>query len=132
MAPLDDKFTLVPKHILPDVTAIIGLGMAFSVKVARFVQVPFAPITVPVITGAPFDVPMMDEPFRVLVVKPMIGPQVYEAAPVAFSVTVFGEPLKLFMHKVGLLGVTVTEGKPKTETVITPVLVQFNAEPNTV
>lgn len=115
--------TLVPKHILPEVTAIIGFGIALTVKVAMFVHVPFAPITVPVATGAPLDVPIIEDPFNVFVVKPIIGPHVYDAAPVAFKVTVLGEPLKLFIHNVGLLGVTVTEGNPKTVTVITEIFV---------
>ena len=117
-APLDVKVTLVPAHMLPDVTAMVGFAMAFNVNVAKLVHVPFAPITVPEIAAAPLEVPMIELPFNVLVVKPIIGPHVYEAAPLAFKVTVFGEPLKLFIHNVGLLGVIVTEGKPNTETVI--------------
>ena len=123
--------TLVPAHILPDVVAIVGLGFAFNVKVAMLVHVPLAPITVPVITGAPFDVPITSGPFNVLVVTPTIGPHVYDAAPLAVNETVFGEPLKLFIHSVGLLGVTVTDGKPKTETVIVAKLVQVAADPKT-
>lgn len=110
---------------------MIGFGMAFTVNVAVFVQVPFAPITVPVATGVPFDVPTILEPFNVLVVKPVIGPHVYEAAPTAFNVTVFGEPLKLFIHKVGLLGVMFITGKPKTVTVIAVTFVQVACEPIT-
>jgi len=45
---------------------------------------------------------------------------------------VFGEPLKLFIHNVGLLGVTVTDGKPKTETVMVAKLVHVAADPKIV
>ena len=124
--------TLVPAHILPEVVAIVGFGIAFKVKVEIFVQVPFAPNTVPVITGAePLDVVIMSGPFKVFVVAPTIGPHVYEPAPLAVNETVFGEPLKLFIHKVGLLGVTVIEGKPKTVTVIEAKLVHVACEPKT-
>ncbi len=121
--------TLVPAHILPDVVAIVGLGMAFTVKVATLVHVPLAPMTVPVTTGAPLDVPITSGPFNVFVVTPTIGPHVYDAAPLAVNETVFGEPLKLFIHKVGLLGVTVIDGKPKTVTVMVAKLVQVAADP---
>ena len=87
------KVTLVPAHMLAEVTAMIGLAIAFNVNVAWFVQVPLAPNTVPVMIAAPLDVPMMLAPFNVLVVKPMIGPHVYEPAPEAVNETVFGEPL---------------------------------------
>jgi len=50
--------------------------MALTVKVEIFVHVPFAPITVPVTTGAPLDVPITSGPFNVLVVTPIIGPHV--------------------------------------------------------
>ena len=123
--------TLVPAHILPEVVPIIGFAIAFTVKVEIFVHVPLAPMTVPVTTGAPFDVPITSGPFNVLVVTPTIGPQVYDAAPLAVNETVFGEPLKLFIHNVGLLGVTVIEGKPKTVTVMVAKLVQVAADPKT-
>ena len=84
---------LVPAHILADVAAIIGLAMALTVKVAELVQVPLAPMTVPVAMAAPLEVPIMVAPFKVLVVKPTIGPQVYDAAPLAVKDTVFGEAL---------------------------------------
>jgi hypothetical protein len=121
----------VPAHILPEVAVMVGLGMAFSVKVAILVQVPLAPITVPVARAAPFDVPIMVAPLIVLVVKPMIGPHVYEPAPAAVKVTVFGEALKLFIHKVGLLGVIVIDGKPRTDTVMVARLVQVACDPST-
>ncbi len=110
---------------------MVGLATAFRVNVAELVQVPLAPMTVPVITGAPLEVPIMVAPFMVLVVKPTIGPQVYEPAPDAVSDTVFGEALKLFIHKVGLLGVTVTDGRPSTCTVTVAILVQLACEPST-
>jgi len=93
VALLAVKVTLVPAHILPDVVAMVGFGIALRVKVEIFVQVPLAPNTVPVITAAPLDVPIIIEPFKVLVVKPIIGPHVYEPAPLAVNDTVFGEPL---------------------------------------
>ena len=126
-----NKVALVPAHILADVTAMVGLGIALIVNVAILVQVPFAPMTVPVAIAAPFDVPMMVGPFTVFVVKPMIGPHVYDAAPEAVNDTVFGEPLKLFIHKVGLLGVTVTDGRGSTCTTMVPTLVQVACDPNT-
>ena len=76
VALLANNVALVPAHILADVTAIVGFGMAFTVKVARLVQVPLAPITVPVATGAPLEVPIIVAPLMVFVVKPTIGPQV--------------------------------------------------------
>jgi hypothetical protein len=93
-APLADKLTLVPAHMLPDVTAMIGFGMAATVKVATFVHVPTVPINVPEpIAVTPSDVPTIVEPFNVLVVKPTIGPHVYDVAPLAVILTEFDEPL---------------------------------------
>ena len=131
LAPLAFNVADVPAQNVVDKTVIVGFGMAFNVNVAKLVQVPFAPITEPEIAAALLDVPMIDEPFKVFVVKPIIGPHVYDAAPAAFKVTVFGEPLKLFIHKVGLLGVTVTDGKPNTETVIAATCVHVACEPKT-
>ena len=87
------KVTLVPAHILPEVAVMVGFGIALTVKVAELVQVPLAPMTVPVAMAAPLEVPIMVAPFMVLVVKPTIGPQVYEPAPAAVKDTVFGEAL---------------------------------------
>lgn len=129
-APLADKLTLVPAHILPDVTAIIGFGMAATVKVATFVHVPTVPITVPEPTDViPSDVPMMVAPFKVLVVKPTIGPHVYDVAPLAVMFTEFGEALKLFIHIVGLLKAVVMIGKLITDTVPTATCVQVACSP---
>jgi len=44
---------------------------------------------------------------------------------------VFGEPLKLFIHNVGLLGTIVIVGSGKTLTVIFATCVQVNASPIT-
>ena len=70
------KVTLVPAHMLPLVTVMVGLAIAFTVKVAVLVQFPLAPKTVPVPIAAPFEVPIMVGPFKVFVVNPIIGPQV--------------------------------------------------------
>ena len=89
IALLAVKLTLVAAHILPDVVAMIGLAIAFKVKDDTLEHVPLAPITVPVITGIPFDVPMISEPFKVFVVNPTIAPQVYVVVTVGLAV-VFG------------------------------------------
>ena len=86
--------TLVPAHILPDVTDIVGFTIAFTVKVAVLVQFPTEPTTVTIPFNPPLlDVPIMVEPFNVLAVKPFIGPHVYVLAPFAVKDTVLGEPL---------------------------------------
>lgn len=76
MALLAFNTTLVPAHILPEETVMIGLAMALTVNVDVLVQVPLDPMMVPVATGAPLEVPMMVAPFSVFVVRPTIGPQV--------------------------------------------------------
>ena len=69
--------TLVPAHILPEVTDIVGFGTALTVKVAVFEHVPTVPVTVTVPTADPLlDVPIMVEPFNVLGIRPFIGPHV--------------------------------------------------------
>jgi len=74
-APFAFNTTLVPAHILPEVTDIVGLGTALTVKVAIFEHVPTVPITVPVPIEEPSDTPIIIEPFRVFGTKPFIGPQ---------------------------------------------------------
>ncbi len=121
--------TCVPAHMLPEVVAIVGLGIALSVNVALLEQVPFAPITVPVAIGLPLDVPTICEPFNVFVVKPIIGPHVNVIAPLAVRLTVFGEPLKLFIQSVGLLGTILIVGSGNTLTVIVARLVHVFCDP---
>ena len=121
--------TLVPAHILPEVTDIVGLGTALTVKVAMLVQLPTDPTTVTIPFNAPLlDVPIIVDPFKVLAVRPFIGPQVYDTAPLAVKDTVLGEPLKLFIHNVGLLDDIVTTGKDITAIENVDVFKQPNAE----
>ena len=49
-APLDVKVTLVPAHILPDVTAMVGFGTTVMVYTAWLVHEPAVPNTVMVAT----------------------------------------------------------------------------------
>ena len=128
--PLAFNTTLVPAHILPEVTDIVGFGTALTVKVAVFEHVPTVPVTVTVPTAAPLlDVPIITGPFKVLGIKPLIGPQVQVLAPLAVRVTLLGEPLKLFIHNVGLLEVIFTTGKFITVTVTEAKLVHVAWEP---
>ena len=122
--------TLVPAHILPEVTDIVGFATALTVKVAVFEHVPTVPVTVTVPTADPLlDVPIMVEPFNVLGIKPLIGPQVYVLAPLAVNTTLLGEPLKLFIQSVGLLEVIFTTGKFITVTVTEAKLVHVACDP---
>ena len=76
LAPLAFNTTLVPAHILPEVTDIVGLDTALTVKVDTLEQVPTVPITVPVPIEEPSDTPIIVEPFSVFGIKPFIGPHV--------------------------------------------------------
>ena len=50
VAPLAFNTTLVPAHILPDVTDIVGFGTTVRVNTAEFVHVPSSPVKVTVST----------------------------------------------------------------------------------
>jgi hypothetical protein len=121
----------VPAHILPEVVAITGFAMAFKLNVPTFVHVPFAPITDPEIIALPFEVPIICEPFNVFVLIPTMLVQVKLAALLAVKVTVFGEPLKLFIQIVGLLATILTVGSGNTLTVILAMFVQVACDPRT-